>query len=267
MKFTKKDIAKKWYEILGFKKEYDNEFYDALSKKEIVCDSIEDYDITSCDGLSNLIHILYFCEALKIRYEEKGICEEVLIDTLKDIPRWTDIYTKMKGSLYLGELNWLRNHFTMRLFKLGRLQFCFEDAHIDYKTANVGKGEKLIGIHIPASGPLDVTECQKSVEYARSFYSEFFPEYEYKIFNCHSWLLDGKLKSILDEKSNILKFRDMFEIISEEESYAIVKYVFTWDTTRENILEKEAVSSFAKKVKDAILSGETFHETIGIIKK
>ncbi len=264
---TKKQFAEKWYKTLGFKSEYDKAFYDALKEKDIFCDSISDYDINSSDGLSNLIHILYFCESLKLEYEKRGIGEDVLIDTLKDIPRWTDTYTNMKGSLYLGELGWLRHHLTLRLFKLGRLQFCFEDAHEDYLVAEVKKGEKIVGIHIPSVGPLDIEECKKSLEFAREFFGKFFPEYEYKIFNCHSWLLDRKLETVMKEDSNILKFRTLFEMVSENESDAILKYIFTWDTTRENLSSKECISSFAKAVKEKILLGEHFSEATGIIRK
>ncbi|MBE7050740.1 MAG: hypothetical protein E7394_08280 [Ruminococcaceae bacterium] len=264
---NKKQIAEKWYKFLGFKKEYDKAFYVALEEKEIFCDSISDYDINSSDGLSNLIHFLYFCESLKLEYEKLGIGEDILIDTLKDIPRWTDTYTNLKGNLYLGQLGWLRNHLTLRLFKLGRLQFCFEDAHEDYPDVEVKKGEKIVGIHIPSTGPLNVEECKESIENARKFFEKYFPEYEYKIFNCHSWLLDETLKNVMKKESNVLKFQTLFNIVSSSPSDAILKYIFTWDTTRENLIEKQGTSSFAKSVKEHILSGGTFYESTGIIEK
>lgn len=264
---SKKQIAEKWYKTLEFNREYDKTFYDALDKKEIFYDSICDYDINSSDGLSNLIHTLYFCESLKLEYEKRGIGNEILIDTLKDIPRWTDTYTNLKGTLYLGELGWLRNHLTLRLFKLGRLQFCFEDAHEDYSDVDVKKGEKIIGIHIPSTGPLNVEECKESIENARKFFEKYFPEYEYKIFKCHSWLLDETLKKVLKKESNILKFQTLFDIVSKSPSDAILKYIFTWDTTKENLVQKECTSSLAKLVKETVLSGETFFESNGIIKK
>ena len=264
---NKKQIAEKWYKTLGFKSEYDKAFYVALEEKEIFCDSISDYDINSSDGLSNLIHFLYFCESLKLEYEKLGIGEDILIDTLKDIPRWTDTYTNLKGNLYLGELGWFRNHLTLRLFKLGRLQFCFEDAPEDYPSVNVKKGEKIVGIHIPSTRPLDIEECRESIDYARKFLDEFFPEYKYEIFNCHSWLLDETLENVMKKESNILKFQTLFNIISSSPSDAILKYIFTWDTTRENLIGKQGTSSFAKSVKEHILSGGTFYESTGIIIK
>ncbi|MBR5507238.1 MAG: DUF5596 domain-containing protein [Clostridia bacterium] len=264
---NKKQTAEKWYKTLEFNKDYDKAFYDALDEKDIFCDSVSDYDINSSDGLSNLIHFLYFCEFLKNEYEKRGIGEDILIDTLKDIPRWTDTYTNMKGSLFLGELGWLRNHLTLRLFKLGRLQFCLEDAPENYPDTGVVKGEKIVGIHIPSTGPLNIDECRKSIEYAREFMSNFFPEYQYKIFNCHSWLLDETLEKFMKKESNILKFQTLFNIVSSSPSDAILKYIFTWDTTRENLTERQAKSSFANAVREHILSGGTLRESTGIIKK
>ena len=58
----------------------------------------------------------------------------------------------------------------------------------------------------------------------------------------------------------------MFEIVSFEPSDAILRYVFKWNTTRENLLEAVAESTLAKKVKEIVLSGDSFNEAMGLIK-
>lgn len=260
------EIIKKWYGVLGFPKEFDQEFYKALRDIK-VSDSIEiDSYIDENDGKRNLLSYLFLCEKLKKRYEEKGIPEEILIDTAKDLVIWNNIWSDIKGELYLGECNWLKNHLSMKLFKLGRLQFCMGQAYWDLPEAGIKKGEKVIEVHIPETGPLTLEECKKSVEMARKFFKEYFPEFEYKAFTCHSWLLDESLKDLLNEKSNILAFQNMFEIISEDESDAIFKYVFNWNTTRRKLKKEYAVSSFAQRLKDEALKGKKFFEGFGYLK-
>ena len=60
-----KAIIKKWYERLGFPKEFDAEFYIALDNIEIPEDvTIETYDKNTDDGKRHLLTFLYLCEGL-----------------------------------------------------------------------------------------------------------------------------------------------------------------------------------------------------------
>ena len=126
-------------------------------------------------------------------------------------------------------------------------------------------GDNVIGIHIPSSGPLDTEECKKSLKRAKEFFGKYFPKYKYSYFRCHSWLLDKKLEEILKCGSNILKFQEMFEIVLSEPSDAILRYVFAWNTTRENLPFMHPVSTFAEKVKEICLAGDKFNEATGFI--
>ena len=100
-----KSVIAFWYKKLNFPSKYDGEFYRALEEIEIPADSkLEDYDPKCEDGKRNLLAYLYFCEELKRRYEEKGIGEDILMDTLSDLVVWTDVWSELKGELWLGEL-------------------------------------------------------------------------------------------------------------------------------------------------------------------
>lgn len=256
MKKTKA-IIEKWYERLDFPKEFDAEFYTALENIEIPEDvTIETYDKNTDDGKRNLLTFLYLCEGLEAKYKALGIPEEILIDTLKDVPRWTIVWSGLKGGLYLGELPWLNHHFTMKLFKVGRLQYY------------LGKrdGDQVLDIHIPRDGKLTPEECRRSLKLALDFFPKYFPDHKFKRFTCHSWLLDDTLKKYMPEDSNIIKFGDMFEKQSEEVRFDALKFMFTWDTTLENLESRVPTSKTAEKIKAAALAGEEFHVTYGIIK-
>lgn len=260
-------IIEKWYEKLSFPQEFDAKFKNALAEIKISdAISIDSYDLHSKDGARNLLSFLYFCEQLEQKYIEKGIDLNILYDTLSDIRIWTEVWSDIKGSLYLGELSWLSRHLSMKLFKLGRLQFCFGKAERDIPKRGISKGDNIIEIHIPNGKPLTPEECEKSLYMAREFFSRFFPDYNYKGFTCHSWLLDETLIDLLGESSNIVKFMNLFDIVYTEESDSIFKYLFNWDTTRRKLPNLFPASSFAEKIKTLALKGRVFYQGYGIIK-
>lgn len=256
-----------WYKKLGFDPSCDKEFYPAVSRIPVAdCVSIDTYT-ESEDGLRNLLTYLWLCEGLKKRYEELGIPEDILIDTVYDIVRWTDSYSDFKGKLYLGELSWLNRHMSANLFSLGRLQFAMGECEADAPKYGLKKGDPVIEIHIPAGGPITPEECAASMAKAREFFPKYFPDFEYKCFTCHSWLLDSVLTELLPESSNILRFREMFDVIHEDESNAILRYVFKWNTNVRNVKDAAAATPFAEKVKRRAMKGGVFHESFGVIAK
>ncbi len=261
-----KEVISYWYKKLNFPEKYDDEFYSVLNTINIpatLC--IEDYHDEN-DGKETLLSFLYFCENLKKKYEEKGIPLEILYDTLADMVRWTNTWSDIKGELFMGETIWLKYHLNMILFKLGRLQFCFGKALCDIPPKNILKGDDMIEIHIPAEGSLSNELCLKSIEKAKSFFKKYYPEYEYKGFTCHSWLLDSTLKNFLTENSNIIKFQNMFDIVEKEKSDDTIKFVFNWDTTRENLKNINTSSEFSKKIKEYALNGNDFFVSYGLLK-
>lgn len=56
-------------------------------------------------------------------YRACGISDEVLRDTLSDLKIWMNVCERKTGRVGLLEYGWLSNHFSFRLFRLGRLQF------------------------------------------------------------------------------------------------------------------------------------------------
>ncbi len=261
------EIIKKWYKELKFNSCFDSAFYLAL--KEIpVSDAItpEKYPLNSGDGRRNLLSHLFMAEGLEKRYNELEIPREILLDTLSDIRIWTETWSAVKSELYLGELWWLNRHMTGKLFRLGRLQFCMAGSEFDIPKYGIKKGDNVIEVHIPAGGKLSPEVCRASFEKAKEFFAKYFPNFKYTYFTCRSWLLDTKLKDYLPEGSGILTFADMFERVAEDNSNALLRYLFRWDTNETNVKYAYPTSFLAAKVQKAVLAGEQFHETLGVIK-
>ena len=262
------EIAEKWYRRLGFPKELDEQFF--VSLKQIpVSDAItveSYYKYCKC-GKRNLISYLFLCEKTKGKYAELEIDESILDATLSDLVRWTVEWTNLKGELYLGELSWLARHLSASIFRIGRLQYCKGTAAVDFPSLGVSKGDPIIEVHIPKGEKLTKENCLASLVEARAFFAKHFPDYDYKCFTTHSWLLDETLKKYLPEESGILAFASLFELSEREESYELLKYIFTWDTTRLNLAYRYPYSSLAAKVQRAAMAGEIFYEVHGAIAK
>ena len=56
-------------------------------------------------------------------YRAHQIPDQILIDTLSDVRIWMNVCQKKTGHPGLTQFAWLSNHFSFRLFRLGRLQF------------------------------------------------------------------------------------------------------------------------------------------------
>lgn len=263
-----KTVIEKWYKKLNFPSQLDAEFYNALNTIPISdAVTVEEYGRGCKDGKRNLLSYLYMCEKAANEARERGIPEEILLDTLADVVTWCITWTNVKGELYLGELGWLWRHLKLKIFRLGRLQFCMAKAKDDIPKYGIKIGDNVMEIHIPAGESLTPENCNDSLSRAKEFFAKYYPEFEYTVFTCHSWLLDDALKEILPEESGIIRFGNMFDKVGEDESLALIRYLFTWDTTELNLKYQIPRSSLAKAVQKEVANGKKFHETLGVIPK
>ncbi len=266
METDTKKIIEKWYRILEFPTACDAEFYDALDRIAVPASvTLDQYDLNAGDGKRNLLTFLYFCEQAHEKAAAMNIPESVIVDTFRDIVIWTENHTERTGGLYLGELSWLSLHLRMQLFRLGRLQFCMGHAFRDIPEIGVSEGDPVLEMHIPRGGKLAMEACEASISQAVAFFARFFPDFSYKGITCWSWLLDDTLRNYLPETSNIIRFGDLFTKVYSIKKNALIKYVFRPGTNRENLADAVCTSGFARRIRDAVLAGEQFHETLGFL--
>ncbi len=261
-----KEIMLRWFLKLNFPGLYYRPFVNAMERIPI-SDALtpETYDWSCSDGQRNLLSMMYMCEGLSKQYADRGIPENILLDTLSDIVRWLEVWSDIKSDLYLGELGWLKEHMLFHVFQLGRLHFRMSAAKHDIPQANVCQGDPVLEIHIPDTGPLTPEECDASIAMAKAFFPKYFPEFSWKIFTCHSWLLDDTLQQLLPAHSNILKFQKRFTIVSKSRSDDILGFVFRWQTSRGQVKHRVADSGFAQAVKAYIRKNGDFYSVLGYI--
>ena len=263
----RKSIAKKWYQKLGFDEKYDEEFYTELKKGDLSALTVfPEYDYKNNTPVQNLLACLYFCEALEKEYEKRDICERILIDSLQDLVLWNDSYYEVHGKIGLTEFPWIDRNFLLQIFRLGRLQFCMFPSFKDIPEIGVKEGEPLIEVHIPKGKPLKEEDCLDSFAQAKAFFPKYFPDFPQEWCICFSWMLDESILPLLGENSNIAKFQKQFQIIWKTEADDAIRFTFPWDTTRENLAEREPKSGLARRIKERALAGGVFYETLGIRK-
>ena len=150
--------------------------------------------------------------ALREKHRALGLTEEESLATLEELPR------KMREGF--DDTEWLELVWAGKLAELGRLQF--ED-----------RGDGVLGVHVPETGPLDPAACDASFARAR----EVYPEHH--TFVCTSWLLDPALADVLPADSNIVRFQRRFELTSEggDANADVLRFVFH---TRDPDLDKLA---------------------------
>jgi hypothetical protein len=212
---------------------------------------------------------VYLAAVAEVRrwHHDHGVSDAVSWATLADLGRHISLHRRRKGCVGLDTQWWLSLHLRGALFELGRLQFnpyrllsgpagplFWYDAET---MAQLGEGfrsgDAVLGVHIPASGPLLPAECDASFEQAGQFFAKLFPEAASRVVTCTSWLLDDQLLEYLAPGSNIVHFQKRFELVpgTYESDSSPFQFVFNRepnamaDMTPRTTLERALVAHLA----------------------
>ncbi|GLX71146.1 acyltransferase domain-containing protein [Paenibacillus glycanilyticus] len=158
-------------------------------------------------------------------YRMRGIDDRVYFDTFSDIRIWSEVCFRDYGEYGIEEYNWLQEHVSLRLFRLGRMQFqpmAFDGESLKVGNYLVEKHQLVLNVHIPEGEPLTPQEVIRSISMARHFFRGI-PS----VYVCHSWLLYPGLSQVLKADSNIMKFQQLFHIYeSDEQSREAERRIF-----------------------------------------
>ena len=215
-----------------------------------------------------LVCVLHALEGAKGHYLKKGIPLNVFLDTMRDIYIWTKEWHDTMGAVGLFEIGWLLRHIDLHIFRLGRLEFEMIYSDFDSEQHGIEEGSALITVHIPKDGRLDTEECMESYAKAKEFFKTYYADYQYEAFICHSWLLDPRLKTFLNENSNIINFQNQYQIIRIDDGpKEVMMFVFQINRAFDADLEKlNAETTLEKGVLDYMKSGGMLGAGLGILK-
>lgn len=150
-------------------------------------------------------------------YLEKGISEQIYIDTLSCFSRFVREHYDSFGRYGFDREWWTVRELTLREFRLGELEYEMVEE----------EDNKLIYVHIPSDTKLEKQKRRESYKKARSFFADYASDYAEAEYCCESWLLSPKLKELLAGTSNIISFQEDFILDSyEAEDTSYMQWVF-----------------------------------------
>ncbi len=199
-------------------------------------------------------------------HRRHGISNEISRATIADIGRNMLVHRKRHGTHGLASPDWLTLHPRGMIYQLDRLQF--ERALIGKRTGDAiaaaglpfKSGDPALSIHIPDfMGPMTDEACKASFNQARAFFGEHFPDEDYHIAVCNSWLLDPQLADYLPAESNTMKFQQRFTEIrpSEWNNDGPIRFVF--GPTETPLEELPQLTSIQRAVVGHIKAGKDWH--------
>ncbi|MFC0625898.1 acyltransferase domain-containing protein [Kribbella deserti] len=197
-------------------------------------------------------------------HRSRGVSDEVSWATLADLGRHLAIHRRTHGEFGLETHWWIANSWTGVLYQLGRLQFLLHQP--DHEVPGVEPGEWIIGVHIPETGPLTPALIDESLDQARAFFAEHFPEQPVRTANLVSWLLDPYLLDHLPPASNTVSFGRRFTPYGEAEDSQESAVYFTFRTRDLGRLDElPRDTALQRLILDRIAAGGTWQTAKGYL--
>ena len=198
-----------------------------------------------------------------VRSREEGAWrrfpEEIWLSTMGCFPRFISEYRASCGRDGFDRGFWTVRQVGCRLFRIGELE---------YELAE-DSGEGYISLHIPSDAVLDAGRLNDSLERAKAFLRDNFPERYGERFLCESWLLSPALEDLLPADSRIRRFRRAFtitDIFPDDDS--ALQWVFgTAEKQKDTVVPEDLPekTSLQRAMKARLLSGGKPGSAIGIL--
>lgn len=188
-------------------------------------------------------------------YRERRIPPGVYAATMGCFPRFLREDQALFGRLCFTRGWWAYRQTCMSLFRIGALEYEFCAL----------EGKPALAIHIPSDADFSPEAVERSLEQAKSFFQEFYPDYRSEKLTCNSWLLAPRLRPMLSPKSNILSFQSRFCILREnpdDQEYIELLFQVPRDTRARHLPER---TSLQREVKTLLLRGGTVGSAYGTL--
>lgn len=153
-----------------------------------------------------------------------------------------DIKFRHYDGIRLSQMLWGAYFINLRLIEIGRLQ---------YENCN-----SFIKIHIPPGSKLAMDKVKNSLNESKIWIEKYFHQKNCPYY-CNSWLLSKELHSIVNKKSNIYKFYELFEVESGENCINDILH-FVYDLLEIKDYRKLQENTFLqRKIKEYLLNVHT----------
>lgn len=193
-------------------------------------------------------------------YEDNGLPTELMWDTLIDVRCKLQEEYDCSGIWGTGAVGWYVRIFRAGIIKLGRLEFEPIGYKWDTPYRGIQKGDPVMNMHIPSTGPMKIEDVLDSFKRAYRFfgYTEPMP------VAIASWMMYPPIcEEVMKPDSNMKKFYDLFEVVEQYEDPENKNFwrVFNVDYA-EGVLDKAPIdTSLRRGIYDFMKSGR--HMGIG----
>lgn len=189
------------------------------------------------------------------QYKERNISDEIFLATMKYITRFMEWDRKHQGEYKFTQAHWFPRELAVIEYRIGALEYEFIDGE-----------EREIGVHIPSDAVFNRESVLESLKDFVKFRDQYYPEWKGVPFVCDTWMLAPAMEELLNDTSNILAFKHLFEldIISEDATW-FMGFLFPGHENELETLPEN--SSLQKKAKEYMLSGKKIGVAKGHIKE
>lgn len=212
-----------------------------------------DEDSNGIKILWELLHMV--CNYSYEQYQIRQIPDEIFVATMKFIPRFLNEHYCIYGDYQFRQAWWFPRQLSVIEFRIGALEYEFVDGVT-----------KEIAVHIPSDADFSKDAVLDSMREFAGFRNKYFPEWKNIPLTCDTWMLAPALEELLDKNSNILSFKNMFEIDeTDEDATWFMDWIFPgYETIDEKLPEK---TSLQRKAKRYLLSGKKIGVAKGHLKE
>ncbi len=123
-------------------------------------------------------------------------------------------------------------------------------------------GDNVMHVHIPEGAVLSTAACRESFHSAKRVFGRLFPDLDWRVFYCTTWMLDPALDGLLEASSRIRQFAAEFRRVTmrHPNGLQIVERVLGNSTDWHAFTPK---TSLQRKVCDFLREGGIFRTTSG----
>lgn len=214
--------------------------------------------------LYQLFYIMNYHEAEK-RYQQSQINDTIFYDSMMELNYKMLITHNIYDIWGTAFAEWYSGFFRRKIFCIGRLEFTLTQCFADYTNGqyNINKGDPIINVHIPESGPLCpelvIDAFQKAADFfGNCFVSDVIP------FDCLSWILYPPVVNLYPE-GNLKHFASCFDVIDTVEGQGHDDRWRIFEVSKElDLCNYPENTTLQKSLKRWLLEGNTMGIGAGI---
>ena len=147
-------------------------------------------------------------------YEDARVSQELMWDSLMDVKCKLQEEYNVSGIWGTAVIGWYIRLFAMKIIKLGRLEFEPVGYKWDTPWNGIHKGDPVINMHIPSTGPLKCEDVLDALQRAYRFFGYTQP----MPVAIASWMTYPPIcEGVFKPDSNMKKFYDLFTVVEQYE--------------------------------------------------